>query len=72
METKVETLSSETQLPSIVQLSLGAIGEHVLNHDRMWLVAHLEDVFGFDKTESLLRRLEVVERCNPRKIEIPF
>ena len=45
------------------------MGEHVFNHDRVWLVAHLENVFGFHKTESLVRRLQIVESCNSIKFE---
>ena len=63
--------SKQDRLPGIVQLSLGAVGEHILNHDRMWLVADLEDVLGLDEPESLVRRLEVIERCN-REIDVQF
>ena len=36
----------------------------------MWLVADLEDVLGLDEPESLVRRLEVIERCNREIDEI--
>ena len=71
IEARKHHRSKHDRLPGIVKLSLGAIGEHVLNHDRMWLVADLEDVLGLDEPESLVRRLEVIERCN-REIDVQF
>ena len=45
----------------VVQFALGAIGQHVLDHDRVGLIAHLEHIAHLDHAEAFKGGLEVVQ-----------
>ena len=63
-----DVLGGVAELPEVVhdlvggvQLALGAVGKHVLDEERVGLVANLEHVGGLDDAEALVCRLEVVQ-----------
>lgn len=63
VDRRVAVLPQRIQLlQRSIHIALGAATEHLLDDDRVRLVAHLEDVFGRDDAEARVGRLEVVER----------
>lgn len=48
-------------LVGFVQLSLGAVGQHVFDHDRVGLVTNLEHVGHLDQSEALECGLQIIE-----------
>lgn len=64
-----DVLGGVTQAPKllhdfvrVVDVAVDAMLQHVLNQQRMRLVAHFEDVVADDPSKSIRSRLEIVER----------